>query len=182
MTTDSAKKKLDGTRPPLRSAGVPLSRWVKKENMTKNRFIAVATLLAVHSAIIAGNVLRIGAISRFSHQGLSALSTHIISFLGLSLLVLTIKQKIWRTGGMLAALSALLRSCTTSFPDQKVIFGVMTLVISFGAIIALAASWRLETFDLSWWERGGQKNAMKPILLLLVALGVVAIFLFWGRP
>ncbi|RII27315.1 MAG: hypothetical protein CXR31_08705 [Geobacter sp.] len=150
--------------------------------MTKNRFIAVAAFLAVHSAVIAGDVLRTGEISRFSPQGFSALTTHIISFLCLSLLVLTIKQKLWRVGGVLAALSALLRSCTTSFPEQKIIFGIITLIVSFGSIAALFASWRLETFDMCWWERSGQKNTMKPILILLVALGVVAIFLYWGRP
>lgn len=150
--------------------------------MTKKRFIAVAAFLAVHSAVIAGNVLRTGEISRFSEQGFGAFSTHIISFLGLSLMVLTIKQRLWRAGGVLAALSALLRSCITCFPDQKVIFGIITLAVSFCSIAALAASWRLEIYDLSWWERGGQKNAMKPILLLLVVLGVVAIFLYWGRP
>jgi hypothetical protein len=150
--------------------------------MTKNRFITVAAFLAVHSAVIAGNILRTGEISRFSQQGLSALSTHIISFLGLSLLVLTIKQKLWRTGGVLAALSTFLRSCTMSFPEQKIIFGIVTLIVSFGSIAVLFASWRFETFDLSWWERGGQKNAMKPILVLLVALGVAAIFLYWRRP
>jgi hypothetical protein len=150
--------------------------------MKKNHFIAVASFLAVHSAVITGNVLLTGEISRFSEQGFSAFSTHIFSFLGLSLLVLTIKQKLWRTGGILAALSALLRSGITSFPDQKVIFGIITLLVSFGSIAVLAASWRLETFDLSWWERGERKNAMKPIRLVLVALGVVAIFLYWGRP
>ncbi|MDA8428820.1 MAG: hypothetical protein M0T70_06145 [Geobacteraceae bacterium] len=150
--------------------------------MKKNRLIAVAAFLAIHSGIIAGNVLRTGEISRFSQQGFSAFSTHIISFLGLSLLVLTIKQKLWRTGGILAALSALLRSCTTSFPEQKIVFGIITLILSVGSIAALFASWRIETFDLSWWERSKQKSAMKPILILLVALGVVAIFLYWGRP
>lgn len=150
--------------------------------MTKNRFIAVATFLSIHSAIIAGNILRTGEISRFSQQGFSALSTHIVSFLVLTLLVLTIKQKLWRSGGILAALSALLRSCITSFPDQKVIFGIITLIASFASIAALFASWRLETFDLSWWERGGQKSSMKPIFVLLVALGIVAISLYWGRP
>jgi hypothetical protein len=150
--------------------------------MTKNRFIAVATFLSIHSAIIAGNILRTGEISHFFQQGFSALSTHIVSFLVLTLLVLTIKQKLWRSGGVLAALSALLRSCITSFPDQKVIFGIITLIASFASIAALFASWRLETFDLSWWERGGQKSSMKPIFVLLVALGVVAISLYWGRP
>lgn len=150
--------------------------------MTKNRFIAIAAFLAVHSAVIAWNVLRTGEISRFSQQGFSAFSTHIISFIGLSLLVMTINKKLWRTGGVLAALSALLRSGITSFPDQKVTFGIITLIVSFSSIAVLAASWRLEIFDLSWWERGGKKNALKPIFLLLIALGVIAIFLYWGRP
>jgi hypothetical protein len=149
--------------------------------VTKNRLIIVAAFLAVHSAVIAGNALRTGEISRFSLQGVSAFSTHIISFLGLSALVMTIKQKLWRAGGVLAALSALVRFCITSYPDQKEVLGIITLIVSFGSIAALAASWRLETYDFSWWERGRQKNAMRPMLLLLVALGVVAIFLYWGR-
>jgi len=150
--------------------------------MTKKRFIVVAALLAVHSSFIAGNILRTGEISPYSQQGFSAFSTHIISFLILSLLVLTINQKLWRGGGILAALSALLRSSITSLPDQKIILGIITLVVSFGSIAALVASWRLETFDLSWWERGEHKSAMKPIFILLVALVVVTIFLYWGRP
>lgn len=110
--------------------------------MTKNRFIAIAAFLAVHSAAIVAISLRTGQVSPYSQQGFGAISTHIVTFLGLSFLVLTIKQNIWRTGGILASLSALLRSYTTGFSDQKVIFGVMTLIVSFGALVALAASWR----------------------------------------
>jgi hypothetical protein len=149
--------------------------------MTKNRFIAIAALLAVHSAVIAGNILRTGEISRYSQQGFSALPEHIFTFLGLALLVLTIKQNLWRVGGILAALSALLRTCTTIFPDQKVIFGIFTLIVSISSIAALFASWRRETFDLSWWARGGRKISLKVTFVLLVALVIVGIFLYWGR-
>ncbi len=152
-----------------------------KAKTTKFTFIAIAAFLAAHSTLIASNILLTGHLSPYSQHGFGALSTHIVSFIGLSLLVLTIKQRVWRTGGILSALSALLRSCMTSFPDQKVTFGIITLIVSLGSIAALAASWRLETFDLSWWERGGQKNSFKPIFVLLVALVIVGIFLYWGR-
>ena len=154
--------------------------WITRK-MTKNRFIAVAAFLAVHSVVIAGNILRTGEISCYSQQGFSALPEHIFSFLGLSMLVLTIKQKLWRVGGILAALSVLLRSCTAIFPDQKVIFGIVTLIVSISSISALFASWRCETFDLSWWVRGGQKISLKVTFVLLVALVIVGIFLYWGR-
>lgn len=154
----------------------------KKETKTKKFiFIAIASFLAVHSAVIAANILMTGQISPYSQQGLGALSTHVISFIGLSLLVLTVKQNLWRTGGILAALSALSRACISSFPDQKYIFGIMTLVISSLAITALIFSWRLETFDLHWWERGREKNNYKLAFILLVVIAIVGIFLYWGR-
>jgi hypothetical protein len=81
---------------------------------TKYTFIAIATFLAVHSALIAGNILLTGYISPYYQQGFGALSTHVVSFVGLSLLALTVKQKLWRAGGILAALSALSRSCITT--------------------------------------------------------------------
>jgi hypothetical protein len=149
--------------------------------MTKNRFILIAAFFAVHSAVIAGNILRTGQISPYSQQGFGALSTHVLTFIGMSLLVLTVRQKIWRTGGILAALSALSRSCITSFPDQKMTFGIITLVVSSAAIAALVFSWRSETFDLSWWERTRENKNYTTTFLLLVVIATAGIFLYWSR-
>jgi len=149
--------------------------------MTKNRLIAIAAFFAVHSAVIAGNILRTGLISPYSQQGFSAFLPHIPTFIGMSSLVLTVKQKYWRAGGVLAALSALSRSCITSFPDRKVAFGIITIVVSSVAIAALLASLRLETFDFSWWERDRKKITYKPVLVMLVVIVISGIFLYWGR-
>lgn len=149
--------------------------------MTKNRFIAIAAFLAVHSAVIAGNILRTGVISPYSQQGFVAVLTQIPSFIGLSALVFTVKQKYWRAGGVLAVLSGLSRSCITNFPDRKMAFGIITIVVSSAAIVALLASLRLETFDLSWWERNRQENSHKPVFVLLVIIVILGIFLYWGR-
>ncbi len=153
----------------------------KKSKRTKFIFITIASFLAVHSAVIAGNILRTGQISPYSEHGLGALSTHVISFIGLSLLVLTVKQKLWRTGGILAALSALSRSCATSLTDQKVTFSIITIIVSLVSISVLAASFRLETFDLSQWERGRKDTALKLTFALLIILVIVGIFIYWSR-
>jgi hypothetical protein len=149
--------------------------------MTKNKFIAVAVFLAVHSAVIAGNILRTGVISPYSQQGYGAFLIEVPSFIVLSLLVWTVKQKYWRTGGVLVALSGLSRSSITCFPDHKVAFGIITMVISLAAIAALLISLRLERFDLSWWEQKHKKNTYQTVLLLLTVIIVIGIFLYWGR-
>jgi hypothetical protein len=149
--------------------------------MTKNKFIAVAIFLAVHSAVIAGNILRTGVISPYSQQGFGAFLIQVPSFIVLSLLVWTVRQKYWRTGGVLAALSGLSRSCITNFSNQKVAFGIITIVISLTAIAALWISLRLERFDLSWWEQKRKKNTYRTVLVILTIIIVLGIFLYWGR-
>lgn len=149
--------------------------------MTKNRLLAIAAFLAVHSGIIAGNVLITGKISPFSVSGFYSTLPHIVTFFGFSLFALTVKQKFWQIGGILAALSALSLSCISGYPDQKVTFGIITIIVSSASIAALVASWRLETFDLSWWNRNRGGSSYKPAFVLLIAIAIVAIFIYWGR-
>jgi hypothetical protein len=152
-----------------------------KGKRIKYTFVVIAAFLAVHSSVIASNILWTDQISPYAEQGLGALSTHVVSFIGLSLLTLTIKHKFWRTGGILAALSALSRSCATSFPDHKLIFGIITIVISSASIVALTASLRLETFDSNWWEDNPAKTSYKALFVFIVVVAIVGIFFFWSR-
>lgn len=148
--------------------------------MTKNRFIAIATFLAIHSAVLAWNVLRTGQLSPYAQHDISSLLIQLFSFVGLSLLVLTVKQRIWRVGGILAALAVLSRSCIAYFPDQKYTVAIITLAVGSASIAALVVSWRVETFDMSWWEQRRNKRGVNPAFIYLVLLAMAGVFLYWG--
>jgi len=149
--------------------------------MTKNKLLAVASFLAIYSGVVAANVLRTGQISIYADQGFGALTPNLFSFLGLSCIAATVKQKYWRIGAILAALAALTRSCITSFPEERASFAIATLAISAVSIVSLAVSWRYESYDLSWWNRTRGDKSYKPALLIFAVVAIIAIFLFWGR-
>jgi hypothetical protein len=150
--------------------------------MTKNRLLAGAAILALHSAFVALLSLTMDKPSIYAQRGFGILVLHSFSFLGLTCVALTVRQRYWPIGSISAALASLMRSCITAFPGEKGIFITLTLAVSALSAGALLISWQRESFDMSWWDqRRGKKSSAVLILGIVAVIVILVIWVIWGR-
>jgi hypothetical protein len=150
--------------------------------MTKrNLFFFPATAILITS--IQAVRLFFAQPSPYSFTGINAVIPGLISFCMLSYFAFIVREKYWRVGITFGGIAFIARSCITGYPEQKLVFVVLTLALNLLSIAFLSASWRSLGADstLGDQNQSGQGIKTKTAFVVLLMIVIVGIFLFWRR-